>query len=93
MKILRRHWLIVILTILAVATIAVFRLKGNDNPQYFTARVDRGDIRQVVESTGTINAVTTVQVEVLDRTSCPAILGRRTRVHVWEILCKQKLRK
>jgi HlyD family secretion protein len=62
MKILRRHWLIVILSILAVVTIAVFRLKGNDNPQYFTAKVDRGDIRQVVEATGTINAVTTVQV-------------------------------
>jgi HlyD family secretion protein len=62
MKILRRHWVIVILTTLAVATVAVFRLKGNDNPQYFTAKVDRGDISQVVEATGTINAVTTVQV-------------------------------
>jgi HlyD family secretion protein len=62
MKILRRYWLIVVLTLLAVATIAVFQLKGNDNPQYFTAKVDRGDIRQVVEATGTINAVTTVQV-------------------------------
>ena len=62
MKILRRHWLIGILTMLAVAAIAAFQLKGNDNPQYFTAKVDRGDIRQVVEATGTINAVTTVQV-------------------------------
>ncbi len=62
MKILRRHWLIVILTVLAVAAFAVFQLKGNDNPQYFTAKVDRGDISQVVEATGTVNAVTTVQV-------------------------------
>ena len=62
MKILRHHWLIATLTVLAVAVIAAFRLKGNDNPQYFTAKVDRGDIRQVVEATGTINAVTTVQV-------------------------------
>jgi len=38
MKILRRHWLIVILTLLTVATIAVFQLKGNDSPQYFTPR-------------------------------------------------------
>src|SRR5881275_1242824 len=30
--------------------------------QYYTAKVDRGDIRQVVDATGTINAVTTVQV-------------------------------
>jgi HlyD family secretion protein len=62
MKILKRHWLIVILATLAVAAIAAFQLKGNDNPQYFTAKVDRGDISQVVEATGTINAVTTVQV-------------------------------
>ena len=62
MKILKRHWLIVILVTLAVAVIAAFQLKGNDSPQYFTAKVDRGDISQVVEATGTINAVTTVQV-------------------------------
>jgi HlyD family secretion protein len=62
MRILKRHWLIVILVTLAVAVIAAFQLKGNDNPQYFTAKVDRGDISQVVEATGTINAVTTVQV-------------------------------
>src|SRR5436309_7265701 len=30
--------------------------------QYYTAKVDKGDIRQVVDATGTINAVTTVQV-------------------------------
>ena len=62
MRILKRHWLIAILATLAVAAIAAFQLKGNDNPQYFTAKVDCGDISQVVEATGTINAVTTVQV-------------------------------
>ena len=62
MKILWRRWLILILTLLAVATFALFKFTGNGNPQYFTAKVDRGDIRQVVEATGTINAVTTVQV-------------------------------
>lgn len=62
MKILKRHRLIVILVTLAVAVITAFQLKGNDNPQYFTAKVDRGDISQVVDATGTINAVTTVQV-------------------------------
>ncbi len=62
MKILKRHWLIVILAMLAAAAIAAFQWKGNDNQQYFTAKVDRGDISQVVEATGTINAVTSVQV-------------------------------
>jgi HlyD family secretion protein len=61
-KLLKRHWLIVILAVAVVAVLAAFRFKGNDKPQYFTAKVDRGDIRDVVEATGTINAVTTVQV-------------------------------
>src|SRR5437660_11372749 len=46
----------------AVAVLAAFQFKSNDKAQYFTAKVDRGDSRAVVEATGTINAVTTVQV-------------------------------
>jgi HlyD family secretion protein len=59
---LKRHWLIVILVLVAIAMLAAFQFKGNDKPQYYVAKVDRGDIRDVVEATGTINAVTTVQV-------------------------------
>src|SRR5437764_7174469 len=59
---LRRHWLIASLVVVAIALFAAFQFKGNDKPQYFTTKVDRGDIREVVEATGTINAVTTVQV-------------------------------
>jgi HlyD family secretion protein len=59
---LKRHWLIVGLVVVAIAIFAAFRFKGSEQPKYFTAKVDRGEIRQVVEATGTINAVTTVQV-------------------------------
>src|SRR5689334_18010414 len=59
---LKRHWLIASLVIVAIAVFAAFQFKGNDKPQYFTTKADRGDIREVVEATGTINAVTTVQV-------------------------------
>src|SRR2546426_571553 len=38
----------------------VFR--GRQTAQYYTAKVDKGDISQVVTATGTINAVITVQV-------------------------------
>ncbi len=62
MNITRRHWLIAIVVVSAVAVFTAFQLKGNDEPQYFTAKVDRGDIGELVEATGTINAVTTVQV-------------------------------
>jgi HlyD family secretion protein len=58
----RRYWLIAIGTIVAVAIFAAFRFRGQEKPQYFTTKGDRGDIRQVVEATGTINAVITVQV-------------------------------
>jgi HlyD family secretion protein len=55
-------WLIIGGVIVAIAVFAAFNFKGDDKPQYFTAKSDRGDIRSVVEATGTINAVTTVQV-------------------------------
>jgi HlyD family secretion protein len=59
---LKRHWLIASVVVVAIAVFAAFQFKGNDKPQYFTTKVDHGEIRQVVEATGTINAVTTVQV-------------------------------
>jgi HlyD family secretion protein len=62
MNMLKRHWLIATVVVVAIAVFAAFQFKGTDKPQYFTAKVDRGDIRSVVEATGTINAVTTVQV-------------------------------
>ena len=62
MQVLKRHWLIVAGTIVAVVGFAAFEFRGQDKPEYFTARADRGDIRTVVEATGTINAVITVQV-------------------------------
>jgi HlyD family secretion protein len=40
----------------------MFRLGGSDSISYSTSPVERGDIFQVVDATGTINAVTTVQV-------------------------------
>jgi len=62
LNILKRHWLIVSLVVVAIAVFAAFRFRSNEQPKYFTTKVDRGEIRQVVEATGTINAVTTVQV-------------------------------
>jgi HlyD family secretion protein len=61
-ELLKRHWLIVSLVIIAIALLAAFQFKGNDKTQYSVTKVDRGDIREVVEATGTINAVITVQV-------------------------------
>jgi HlyD family secretion protein len=62
LKLSKRNWLIVAGLVIAVVVFAAFALNHKDKTQYFTQKVERGDIRQVVEATGTINAVTTVQV-------------------------------
>lgn len=62
MHVLKRYWLIAAGIIIAIGVFAAFEFKGQEKPQYFTTRADRGDIREVVEATGTINAVITVQV-------------------------------
>jgi len=62
LSILKNKWLYIFLVIAAVIIFAAFNLGKKDKTQYFTAKIDRGDIREVVEATGTINAVTSVQV-------------------------------
>ncbi len=62
LKLLKQHWLIAGLVVVAIAIFAAFEFKGGDKPQYYVSKVDKGDIRQEVDATGTINAVTTVQV-------------------------------
>ena len=49
-------------TVLVAALVAAYFLTRNAQVQHFTAKVERGEINDVVEATGTINAVITVQV-------------------------------
>jgi HlyD family secretion protein len=62
MKRLKSKWTVIVALIIAVGVFAAFDLGRAPSPQYFTAGVERGDIHDVVEATGTINAVITVQV-------------------------------
>ncbi len=62
MGLLKRNWIWLVLILAAVAVFAAFRLTRKNEAEYFTAKVERGDIRQVIEATGTINPVTSVQV-------------------------------
>jgi HlyD family secretion protein len=48
--------------VVLVIIFAAFGLNHKKQPGYFTEKVERGDIRDIVQATGTINAVTTVQV-------------------------------
>ncbi|MBI5286062.1 MAG: efflux RND transporter periplasmic adaptor subunit [Deltaproteobacteria bacterium] len=55
---------LLIFTILTIVVVAVvYLVLGRNSPKrYITAKVERGDVREVVSATGTVNAVTTVQV-------------------------------
>jgi HlyD family secretion protein len=61
-KLTKRKILVIILLVAAVGIFAAFNLRGKGPVQYYTAPVESGEIKQLVEATGTINAVITVQV-------------------------------
>jgi HlyD family secretion protein len=61
-KLTKRKILIVLLLVVGVGIVAAFNLRGKGPVEYYTSRVENGEIKQVVEATGTINAVITVQV-------------------------------
>src|SRR6266436_764562 len=58
----KNKWLILAGLAAVTALFAAFGLNRGGSVQHFTAKVERGDIDDVVEATGTINAVITVQV-------------------------------
>lgn len=62
MNFLKNKWVLLVIIIAAVAAVAAFTIRGKEKAQYFTSTVSKGDVASVVEATGTINAVTTVQV-------------------------------
>ena len=62
MKVLKSKWMILVALVIGVVILAAFSFGRSETPQYFTAKAEVGDIHNEVEATGTINAVTTVQV-------------------------------
>jgi HlyD family secretion protein len=58
----RRKWVIGVSVVVVVGFVAFYALNTNPQPQHFSAKVERGEIDDVVEATGTINSVITVQV-------------------------------
>jgi HlyD family secretion protein len=59
---IRGRWLILAGVMTVAALVVSFGLNRKAQAQHFTAKVERGEIDDVVEATGTINAVITVQV-------------------------------
>jgi HlyD family secretion protein len=59
---IRGRWFILACVVVVAGLLVAFGLNRNTPTQHFTAKVERGAINDVVEATGTINAVITVQV-------------------------------
>jgi len=62
MKFIHNKWLIITVLLVGIAALTAFKFQTQKAPQYYTEKVQQGDIQDVVQATGTINAVTTVQV-------------------------------
>jgi HlyD family secretion protein len=58
----KRGWLILAGIVVVAGLFVTLGLNRNAQAQHFAAKVERGEIRDVVEATGTINSVITVQV-------------------------------
>jgi HlyD family secretion protein len=59
---IKDRWFILACVVVVAGLLVAFGLNRNTPAQHFTAKVERGAINDVVEATGTINAVITVQV-------------------------------
>jgi HlyD family secretion protein len=58
----KNRWLLAGAVVVVAGVLVFLGLNRNTQAQNFTATVERGDVEDVVEATGTINAVITVQV-------------------------------
>src|SRR6266403_2199224 len=84
---LKSKWLILIGVAVLAGLFVVFGLNRSSQAQHFTAKVERGDIHDVVDATGTINAVITVQVgSQVSGTIAKLNVDFNSRVHKGEIV-------
>src|ERR1700751_5785372 len=83
----RTKWLLIGFAVVAAALFLVLGWNRTAQAQHFTARVERGDIHDVVEATGTINAVITVQVgSQVSGTISKLFVDFNSRVHKGDVV-------
>src|SRR5579864_9137859 len=86
---INRKWLIIAVVAVAAGVLAVLALNRNGQVQNFTAKIERGDINDVVEATGTINAIITVQVgSQVSGTVAKLYVDFNSRVHKGQIVAQ-----
>src|SRR5260370_24989118 len=59
---IKAKWVVLAVVVVGIALFAAFGLSRGTQAQHFTAKVERGQIDDVVEATGTINPIVTVLV-------------------------------
>jgi HlyD family secretion protein len=62
MNFLKRKWVIALALLVLIGLVVGFTLNRSPEAKYFTAKAQKSTINDVVQATGPINAVTTVQV-------------------------------
>ena len=83
----KRKWLIVAGLVVGVGLLIAFGLNRKAQAEHFTAKIERGDINDVVEATGIINAVITVQVgSQVSGTIAKLNVDFNSRVHKGEVI-------
>ena len=84
---IRGRWFILACVVVVAGLLVAFGLNRNTPAQHFTAKVERGAINDVVEATGTINAVITVQVgSQVSGTIAKLNVDFNSRVHKGEVV-------
>ena len=84
---LNKKWLMLIGVAVLAGLFVFFGLSRSTQAQHFTARAERGDIHDVVDATGTINAVILVQVgSQVSGTIAKLNVDFNSRVHKGDIV-------
>jgi HlyD family secretion protein len=82
-----RKWLVVAASVALAAMLIGYGLNRKQQVENFTAKIERGEINDVVEATGTINAVITVQVgSQVSGTIAKLNVDFNSRVHRGEVV-------
>lgn len=84
---IRGRWLILVSVVVVAGLLVAWVLNRSTPAQHFTAKAERGAINDVVEATGTINAVITVQVgSQVSGTIAKLNVDFNSRVHKGDIV-------
>jgi HlyD family secretion protein len=83
----RSRWFVLAGILILIGLFTAFGLNRSTQAQHFTAKVERGEIKNVVEATGTINPVTTVLVgSQVSGTITKLNADFNSRVHTGEVI-------